>query len=123
DRKSTRLNSSHLGTSYAVFCLKKISQDGRSILPHVRHHFRSTGFEKSEDKKRCNGQEDHVQHSRVIEADRHFDDLSAAMRRDQAECIENKFNQKSSDKHGNIENSDDQPGDFPAVVLAVDVDY
>src|SRR5947199_8807 len=29
DRKSTRLNSSHLGTSYAVFCLKKkkISED------------------------------------------------------------------------------------------------
>src|SRR5262245_65349397 len=26
DRKSTRLNSSHLGISYAVFCLKKISQ-------------------------------------------------------------------------------------------------
>src|SRR5262245_36006786 len=25
DRKSTRLNSSHLGTSYAVFCLKKKS--------------------------------------------------------------------------------------------------
>src|SRR5437899_4535749 len=25
DRKSTRLNSSHLGTSYAVFCLKKNS--------------------------------------------------------------------------------------------------
>mgnify|MGYP000954369163 CR=1 FL=1 len=24
DRKSTRLNSSHLGSSYAVFCLKKI---------------------------------------------------------------------------------------------------
>jgi len=23
DRKSTRLNSSHLGISYAVFCLKK----------------------------------------------------------------------------------------------------
>src|SRR5262245_64796213 len=23
DRKSTRLNSTHLGTSYAVFCLKK----------------------------------------------------------------------------------------------------
>ena len=23
DRKSTRLNSSHLGTSYAAFCLKK----------------------------------------------------------------------------------------------------
>src|SRR5215831_6862134 len=26
DRKSTRLNSSHLGTSYAVFCLKKKKQ-------------------------------------------------------------------------------------------------
>src|ERR1039458_10675374 len=28
DRKSTRLNSSHLGISYAVFCLKKIKNDG-----------------------------------------------------------------------------------------------
>src|SRR5436853_1212501 len=27
DRKSTRLNSSHLGTSYAVFCLKKKNHD------------------------------------------------------------------------------------------------
>src|SRR5438045_4625443 len=27
DRKSTRLNSSHLGISYAVFCLKKKSKD------------------------------------------------------------------------------------------------
>src|SRR5947199_728156 len=26
DRKSTRLNSSHLGTSYAVLCLKKITR-------------------------------------------------------------------------------------------------
>src|SRR5947199_4286434 len=26
DRKSTRLNSSHLGISYAVFCLKKKSE-------------------------------------------------------------------------------------------------
>ena len=26
DRKSTRLNSSHLGISYAVFCLKKKKQ-------------------------------------------------------------------------------------------------
>src|SRR5690625_5545655 len=31
DRKSTRLNSSHVATSYAVFCLK-ITQH-RSILP------------------------------------------------------------------------------------------
>src|SRR5437899_6072703 len=28
DRKSTRLNSSHLGNSYAVFCLKKKKADG-----------------------------------------------------------------------------------------------
>src|ERR1039458_10631396 len=30
DRKSTRLNSSHLGISYAVFCLKKTKQ-GREV--------------------------------------------------------------------------------------------
>src|SRR5436853_3688823 len=29
DRKSTRLNSSHLGISYAVFCLKKKNNDVR----------------------------------------------------------------------------------------------
>src|SRR5436853_4769944 len=29
DRKSTRLNSSHLGISYAVFCLKKKKSNGR----------------------------------------------------------------------------------------------
>src|SRR5256885_12357265 len=36
DRKSTRLNSSHLVISYAVFCLKKkkeITIDGQSSLP------------------------------------------------------------------------------------------
>src|SRR5258705_6505403 len=31
DRKSTRLNSSHLGISYAVFCLKK----KKKIEPHI----------------------------------------------------------------------------------------
>src|SRR5256885_11038297 len=31
DRKSTRLNSSHLVISYAVFCLKKKKQTGRSF--------------------------------------------------------------------------------------------
>src|SRR5262245_63275266 len=30
DRKSTRLNSSHLGSSYAVFCLKKKNKIRRS---------------------------------------------------------------------------------------------
>src|SRR5262245_64701717 len=29
DRKSTRLNSSHLGISYAVFCLKKKTKNNR----------------------------------------------------------------------------------------------
>src|SRR5947199_3402336 len=33
DRKSTRLNSSHLGTSYAVFCLKKKIIELRSKAP------------------------------------------------------------------------------------------
>src|SRR2546426_6883439 len=33
DRKSTRLNSSHLVISYAVFCLKKKKKDGNR--PHV----------------------------------------------------------------------------------------
>src|SRR5205814_3913525 len=31
DRKSTRLNSSHLGISYAVFCLKKPSLSGTHL--------------------------------------------------------------------------------------------
>src|SRR5437899_7031579 len=45
DRKSTRLNSSHLGISYAVFCLKKKNtavepkQEIKSaVAPHVEPH-------------------------------------------------------------------------------------
>src|SRR5258705_3209745 len=34
DRKSTRLNSSHLGISYAVFCLKKKNQSAQTVLRH-----------------------------------------------------------------------------------------
>src|SRR5205814_9030356 len=45
DRKSTRLNSSHLGISYAVFCLKKKKNDGqhaasngsRLLSRHLHH--------------------------------------------------------------------------------------
>src|ERR1039457_3556081 len=33
DRKSTRLNSSHLVISYAVFCLKKKKKNTTAILP------------------------------------------------------------------------------------------
>src|SRR6266702_7074669 len=35
DRKSTRLNSSHVAISYAVFCLKK-KKNGRHVLPVLR---------------------------------------------------------------------------------------
>src|SRR3712207_8927859 len=39
DRKSTRLNSSHVNISYAVFCLKKKKYTYRSItLLHSRHY-------------------------------------------------------------------------------------
>src|SRR5258705_9259396 len=35
DRKSTRLNSSHLGISYAVFCLKKKKNRDTFVLPRL----------------------------------------------------------------------------------------
>src|SRR5947199_8046841 len=38
DRKSTRLNSSHLGISYAVFCLKKKKKKKQIITTHVAQH-------------------------------------------------------------------------------------
>src|SRR5437899_7303736 len=38
DRKSTRLNSSHLGISYAVFCLKKKTDSGQEQLGSERTH-------------------------------------------------------------------------------------
>src|SRR5437899_9535832 len=38
DRKSTRLNSSHLGISYAVFCLKKKNNTRQD--PHKRQNYR-----------------------------------------------------------------------------------
>src|SRR3989454_12520283 len=34
DRKSTRLNSSHLVISYAVFCLKKKNKKGEAYIAH-----------------------------------------------------------------------------------------
>src|SRR5207253_7634040 len=35
DRKSTRLNSSHVAISYAVFCLKKKKKDEQKTEPKV----------------------------------------------------------------------------------------
>src|SRR5205814_9231319 len=37
DRKSTRLNSSHLGISYAVFCLKKKTKF--TAVPNIDYNF------------------------------------------------------------------------------------
>src|SRR5438045_4895491 len=37
DRKSTRLNSSHLGISYAVFCLKKKKKKITEILYETKY--------------------------------------------------------------------------------------
>src|SRR5256885_6196397 len=38
DRKSTRLNSSHLVISYAVFCLKKKKKQNILSLCQIAHH-------------------------------------------------------------------------------------
>src|ERR1039458_10486118 len=41
DRKSTRLNSSHLGISYAVFCLKKKKSEGHLYGSLMASHSRA----------------------------------------------------------------------------------
>src|SRR2546426_5482008 len=43
DRKSTRLNSSHLVISYAVFCLKKKKQNTEITRNRVYSHDRDNG--------------------------------------------------------------------------------
>src|ERR1039458_8827062 len=52
DRKSTRLNSSHLGISYAVFCLKIIRRPPRSTLFPYTTLFRSAAVLGFEEQKR-----------------------------------------------------------------------
>src|SRR5256885_10170898 len=49
DRKSTRLNSSHLVISYAVFCLKKKKKSTRSHgrEPHTMSHDQSNSAHSS----------------------------------------------------------------------------
>src|SRR6266480_7001906 len=37
DRKSTRLNSSHMSISYAVFCLKKKNKKTPGVISEVEH--------------------------------------------------------------------------------------
>src|SRR5262245_62910190 len=45
DRKSTRLNSSHLGISYAVFCLKKKSKNATDP-ERGKQHRRNSGVRR-----------------------------------------------------------------------------
>src|SRR5262245_62672955 len=44
DRKSTRLNSSHLGISYAVFCLKKKKKTQNPQNTHQRCTVRNSDY-------------------------------------------------------------------------------
>src|SRR5258705_3689706 len=52
DRKSTRLNSSHLGISYAVFCLKKKNKNKcdfvvtTSVRVHTLHNTTLYGMQR-----------------------------------------------------------------------------
>src|SRR5437870_10517915 len=41
DRKSTRLNSSHVAISYAVFCLKKKKNKYTTAYTNYKHHIRT----------------------------------------------------------------------------------
>src|SRR5437899_5069339 len=55
DRKSTRLNSSHLGISYAVFCLKKKKRTGRRAPARralTAHDARDVGAERPPNRPR-----------------------------------------------------------------------
>src|SRR5256885_12941405 len=49
DRKSTRLNSSHLVISYAVFCLKKkkkkTHQPTRNVILHAQRDLSATSYQ------------------------------------------------------------------------------
>src|ERR1039458_4802578 len=60
DRKSTRLNSSHLGISYAVFCLKKKKKTAsrRRVRSNARHPYLRTRLSvvrRASPKRSCGG--------------------------------------------------------------------
>ena len=95
--------------------------DAAVTLLHVRHHLRSAGSEKSDEKKRSNGQKNDVQNSRVIETDRRFDNLGATLRRDQSQRLEKEFNQERCEDHGDIKDADNEASDFPPVILSINV--
>src|SRR5436853_6670198 len=52
DRKSTRLNSSHLGISYAVFCLKKKKNQIREDTPYSRNTRSASRHARAHSKQR-----------------------------------------------------------------------
>src|SRR5690242_21399663 len=52
DRKSTRLNSSHMSISYAVFCLKK-KIDGHKAASDVRDEFVSVTEKLMDELAQC----------------------------------------------------------------------
>src|SRR5262245_62989506 len=56
DRKSTRLNSSHLGISYAVFCLKKKKKKNKHIIHKKKKKVNKTKnyIDKEMDKRNRN---------------------------------------------------------------------
>src|SRR5436853_3010435 len=54
DRKSTRLNSSHLGISYAVFCLKKKKKKKITSITHENKINKDTIHQISIDYDRSN---------------------------------------------------------------------
>src|SRR5690242_14645136 len=56
DRKSTRLNSSHMSNSYAVFCLKKkIDQVGQKAREKIQKLLRRSLAIREVDAGSCNG--------------------------------------------------------------------
>src|SRR3989442_10142661 len=53
DRKSTRLNSSHVRISYAVFCLKKKKKNYDTLVYGAYHHSVDAAAADSEDTHNC----------------------------------------------------------------------
>src|ERR1039458_8909450 len=53
DRKSTRLNSSHLGISYAVFCLKKKKTTKPKTNTHNQNTKNTTHNRTNHSQRRC----------------------------------------------------------------------
>src|SRR5256885_8070648 len=47
DRKSTRLNSSHLVISYAVFCLKKKKKEQHVLYAQITHRVTKSEYNKA----------------------------------------------------------------------------